>query len=282
MLRVILQLRPGTAPETAIQGLTSLGYVFGNVSGYGGRPPEEVRDAYIRAVEQVEPVVRSYFTDPEVCGHFRGTRYWAIRQITADSPRPSPLVYEEVQEQQRYLEQLVERLRHLDKWLKAAPGTMAVVDTNVLLHYQPPQQVPWLQVLDLESVRLVLPLRVVEELDAKKYLARDDLADRARRLLAELWALVGPAAGMPVTLPGQEGVTVEVPTDDEPRRRGVDADQEVLSLCSAVKGMGAKAVLVTGDTGMSIRASAQGIVVGHLPDNYLRRQPGKAPKSSSQ
>jgi predicted ribonuclease YlaK len=128
-------------------------------------------------------------------------------------------------------------------------------------------------VLGDTPARLVLPIRVVEELDAKKYLARDNLADRARRILSALWRVIGPTAGLPVPLDGAAGVTIEVPVDDEPRRRTLDADEEILDQCALLKAVGATVLLVTGDTGMSLRAAQRKITARKVPEKYLRRQP---------
>jgi len=67
--------------------------------------------------------------------------------MTSDSPRWGSVVFEEAQEQKRFVEGLVERIKRFQEWTNAAPGRMVVLDTNVLLHYQPPSQVPWREVL---------------------------------------------------------------------------------------------------------------------------------------
>lgn len=75
-----------------------------------------------------------------------------------------------------------------------------MIDTNVRLEHLPPEQVKWSEVVKASLVRLVIPLRVLEELDEKKYTARDDKADWARRLLRMLWTALGPAKGGPVPI----------------------------------------------------------------------------------
>jgi predicted ribonuclease YlaK len=130
----------------------------------------------------------------------------------------------------------------------------------------------------VDEVRLVLPLRVVEELDERKYAGRGDLADRARRLLSALWALLEPTKGAPAALVA--GVTIELPVDDGPRRRTLDADEEVLAECSTLAAVGAPVTLVTGDCGMSLRAAGRGLPVARMPEKYLRVQP-KAPEDGA-
>jgi hypothetical protein len=192
----------------------------------------------------------------------RGETYWHIRELSDSSPRRQELIYNEADLQAGRLDDLRGEVEALEARLNAREGLLAVIDTNVLLEHQRPEQVKWSEVLKASPVRLVIPLRVFEELDEKKYTARDDKAYWARRLLRMLG--LGPAKGGPAPL--AEGVTVEVPVDRRPRRRAVDADQEVLDTCETVTRVGGLVVLVTGDCGMAIRASALGIPVELMPE----------------
>jgi predicted ribonuclease YlaK len=143
-----------------------------------------------------------------------------------------------------------------------------VLDTHVLLHYQPVDQIPWPAVLGAQSVRLVIPLRVIEEIDAKKYARAANLAKRARNVLPSLERLVGPA-GAPGRL--TQEVTIEVPVETGPRYRPEDADEEILETCRELEQFtGQHVTLVTGDTAMRLRAQANAIPTRELPDNYAR------------
>ncbi len=240
--------------DSAVEQLTDLTFMLGNI--IGGGSAEDTGEVYLATIERVEPVLRNYFADPAVWGRLYGARNSAIRDIMNITPLPWSLVTEEASDQKRHIQQLIEELKRFDKWTRAAPGVMVVIDKYVLLHYQPPRNIPWCRVLAENDVRPVLPLRVVKELEAKKYLAKDDLADRAQRLRRDLWKLVGPVAGRPAPVSGQPRVTVEVPAGDDPRDRTFDADEEILNRFATMKSLGAKGFLVTGDTGMSLRAGA--------------------------
>jgi predicted ribonuclease YlaK len=195
-------------------------------------------------------------------------RYWRIRAIDAATVRPSPLVDAETTLQHEALEQLVVELQERVRRLSRAPGQITVLDTNVLLHYQEPAKVDWVSVLGVATVRLVIPLRVVEELDAKKYAPNDKLAARARALLPQLERLVGPA-GAPAEL--RDGVTIEVPVDTGRRDRPADADAEILETCLELARLtDQRVILVTADTAMRLRARAQSTSVEALPEGYLR------------
>jgi hypothetical protein len=49
---------------------------------------------------------------------------------------------------------------------------MCVPDTNALLHYMCFDLLPWVERMQVGLVRLVIPIAVVDELDAKKYAPR--------------------------------------------------------------------------------------------------------------
>lgn len=194
---VAIQLRDGINIPNSIERLRQCAGDLRNIpGGSSGMDTPRQRDRYLSAVESVEPQLRNLSDDPAVWNHLYGDRYWIIRSAGEGTPRPMPLINGEAEDQARYIDSLIEHLDRLAKRLAAAPGEIAVLDTHVLLHFMPPQQVDWCEVLGQETVRLVLPLRVVEELDMSKYRERDDLADRARRLLSQLWgSLLRPLAG---------------------------------------------------------------------------------------
>jgi rRNA-processing protein FCF1 len=199
--------------------------------------------------------------------------YWQIRSIESDARLVSdPRAWQSVDsEVRRQLDRLGLLLDDLNARLGrlAHPGAhLAVLDTNVLMHYQPIDQIPWPDVLGLTPVRLVIPLRVIEEIDAKKYARRDEFAQRARELLPSLERLLGPA-GQPGQIAG--GVSVEVPVDDGPRFRPDDADEEILETCRELSQFSRQPVsLITGDTGIRLRAQVLGITAARPPHKYRR------------
>jgi hypothetical protein len=238
-----------------------------NVSG--GRILAVHQNDYLRWANSAEAQLRSIFVNPGVWEPLHGAAYWSIRQATDSSPRPIELINDELSRQALRLDAVADALGKLAHRAAAAPGKPAVLDTNVLLHFQPPEQVDWADVVGEPEVRLVVPLRVIEELDEKKYTAKDDLADRARRILSRLRSVMASTAGAPTKL--RDGVTIEVPIDEGPRTRSADADQEILDACLDLRSAGLVACLVTGDTGLGLRASAAGIAVVPMPEKYLRR-----------
>jgi hypothetical protein len=237
----------------------------------GRGSPESLRDSYLDWVEQVEVQLKGITDDPGVLSMLQTPRYWHIRELDERSARPFPLVGAELQLQLETLRRLVDELEARAHALSAAPGYVAVLDTNVLLHYLPVTDIPWQEIVNERVVRLVVPLRVIEELDAKKYSQRADLADRARRLLPQLESIVG-AKGEPREV--RPGITLEIPADTGMRDRPTDADGEILAVCTELQQLtGRPASLVTGDTGMQLRAQARDISVVKMPEKFLRVSP---------
>jgi hypothetical protein len=241
-------------------------------SSSGGEDEGHHLNRYLTWAGATEAQLRNVFTDLAILHHLRTTAYWAIRNALFQPFRVTQLINTEATEQASWLEALTYQLQALDRRLDAAPGQAMVLDTNVLLHYEPPWEVAWPTVVRQDEVRLIVPLRVIEELDEKKYTSRADLADRARRLLSRLWGSLGESAGAPVPL--RENVTIEVPVEEGRRVRASDADEEILESCEQLRNVGRPAILVTGDTGMSLRAKARRLEVIPMPEKYLRsREP---------
>jgi len=268
-----LILKHGVEPDRAAKVLRDLVQQGGNVPS-AGPGTMRLRDAYLNWVDAAEAQLASLTHDAAIVTMFNTPRYWHIRQLGLDglpevhldrTARAWPIVRAETEFQNGVLialaEDLDERLHRAD----GARGPMTVLDTNVLLHHQRPDSVPWPTVLNVAAVRLVVPLRVVEELDAKKY-SRADLADRARALLP--WLEEAVAKG-PCKI--ADSTTIEVLVDRHRHLRPQDADREILDACHELREFsGQHVTLVTADTAMLLRARAEGIAAQRMPPGYER------------
>lgn len=262
-----IRLRSGVTVQQALDALRSLLVAGDNVLS-AGTQPYEYQQAYVRWVDDVERQLISVSRNPLIVQTLHTSRYWQIRDIHARTAMPYDLVSSELRVQKEALERASSDLETRARALSKAPGKVAVLDCNVLLQYQPPPHVAWLELFKVDQVRLILPLRVVEELDAKKYSSNRRLQKAARALLLWLERTLGEG-GRPG--PVREGVTIEVPVENELRQRPPDADGEILAFCDEFGALtGTSPTLVTADTAMLIRAQAQGLAVCHPPDRYLR------------
>jgi rRNA-processing protein FCF1 len=269
-----LYLRGDTRAEQGIETLTARITAAKGLSAKvprGGFSPEAEATYLVRRqadyldwAQVTEGQLGNVTYDPEVLTLPYTSAYYAILQFTPGSPRGVAFIDSEIARQVRSLEGLRDDLQRRADRARAAPGAITILDTNVLLHYQLPDSVAWPELVGQESVRLVIPLRVIEELDEKKYTASEKLRSRARERLPKLYALVG-AGGAPKELPNGHG-TIEVFIEPGPRMRSVDADTEILETARDLALLsGSKVAIVTGDTGMRLRAEAEGMTIVAMP-----------------
>lgn len=148
-----------------------------------------------------------------------------------------------------------------------SPTTIAVLDTNVLMHFQPLRQWEWAKLVPL-PVRLLVCGEVLRELDAiKDRIDSRSKSDRARRALEEAEA----AADGPRTL--REGVTLAV-APFHPNASAFTgglsaevADDRIVAVALEQKAAGHKVVFVSNDTTPRLRAKALGLEVIVPPDS---------------
>jgi hypothetical protein len=230
------------------------------------------RDCYIDWVEDTEIQLSELTYGNAVVELLHTPRYWEIRRVVPSDTRPGPLIDGEM----RYQKSALNRLRiDLETRLGRArdDALIAVLDAHTLLHHEPPENIPWPDIVGHSPVRLVIPLRVIEEIDAKKYSRPQWLRDRARAVLPHISDRVG-LWGDPVA-EIRDGVTVEVLVETGPRERRGDADEEILDTCREVWEFSGRleggVALITNDLGMRLRANAiGGIGPVSLADEYRR------------
>jgi predicted ribonuclease YlaK len=143
------------------------------------------------------------------------------------------------------------------------------------MHFQRYDQIDWLTECRAEAVRLVLPLLVIDELDAKSYNS-SPRGERVKKVLRSLEKARGDASPeLPVRV--RDRVTYQVLMDPDGHQRRPNNDDEILSRAERLAELvGAKNVLiVTGDRGMKLRASARGLRCEILPDRLRIREADK-------
>jgi len=265
-----LRLKEGNDPDVTVQRLAEAVTDARNISartmGFG---PEAMRDAYLRWTEATEDLLRGSTLDAEVPASLFTRRYELIRGMGAATPRPWPLVNGEIEHQTRQLQHYADDLH--DRIRNARSGRHTVVlDTSALLEYMPPEQVGWPDLLGADRVRLIIPLRVIEELDGHKRAIRPGLAKRARRLLRRLEGDLG-ATGRTADL--NPSVSWEAFVEDPPRWRPEDPDEEILGVAQELQRLGANPLgMATDDAGMRLRARALEIPLVDVPARFRRTQ----------
>lgn len=266
-----LELKSGVDPRHASKVLVEQIQEAGTIGGSVGF--EQVQHRFLNWAENGEMRLHYLTQDLEALTMFDSARARAIREFDSEPVRPWPFVDAEIKLQVSVLERMLADLQERIARVELTDTHAVVVDTNILLHYLPLNQLPWHELAAGEQVRVILPLRVIEELDQKKYSQSNKLAGRARQILPQLRSWMGPS-GAPAQI--ATGVTLEVMVDPGPRQRPADADEEILASCRELIQFGTTLLfLLSADTGMAIRAESEQIPVRPLPEQYLRsRDPG--------
>jgi rRNA-processing protein FCF1 len=271
-----VRLGPGVEPERAIAEIKQLIGNRASAVGATSRNPVDQRDDYVRWTTDAEVHLASVLDRRDARAFFNSPRH---RDICSMPPgnQLTTLIYAEVdtlardmQDAQDYLEGHLRRMR-------AAPGFPVVVDSNVLLQCQRLDNVNWRTELFGEA-RVMVPLRVIEEIDGKKYGDSKRLRSIARELLPWVDSLFPSGDPGPVLL--RDDATIELILAERARYRPDDADEEILEVAHDVLRFAGAVKLLTADTGMRIRARSEGLDVLFVPTEW-RRSTGDADRAVS-
>ncbi len=238
---------------------------------------DDLVNAYVAWVNEIERILRHYFADPDL-DKLHTARYWQICQIGAAFPRLGKTVEAEGSWQAERLDAIARDLDDTRTRLTGHPAAaIAVLDTNVFLHCHPLDQIDdWSFASDL-PVRLVIPLRVIEELDDKKLDRNGNKADRARGRVRWLRDRLVPTNGQATQI--RPGVSIEALVPPGRRELQPHADTEILESCELLETFTQKRVtIVTADLGMQLRGVvyqgiSNGFKVVQVPDKYRLNLP---------
>ena len=260
-------------PQAAITSLGELiaaGEAVTLRGGGGVAALETLRQDFLSWTEVVEDLLRRIASNSEVTEALRSRRYWEIHRMDLGSPvRPIPLIRDEVLAQCDYLRAIRDGLQQRRRIAGRGAGSAAILDTNIILQCLPPEQIDWPAVVERDKVRLIIPLRVIEELDQKKFSDSQRLARRARSILPKLDRLLEP--GGPVEQL-DEATSLEVLGERPGGMREPDGDSEIIASAQMLQQFGAGDVtVVTIDSAMRLRARAEGLRAVRVPEKLWRQ-----------
>ena len=176
------RLRPGVSVDDAIQVLETLSInAYGNAMPTGESHPAPAREEYVRWATSAERQLAAVLGRVEAGALFENPRHRDICSMPPDQ-QLRILIGAEVANKTAELQELADELKAERERLNRGSGQPAILDTNVLLQCLRPDQVKWASVVG-EPARLILPLRVIEELDEKKYAKDGNRRDTARDVL---------------------------------------------------------------------------------------------------
>ncbi|MBK8172764.1 MAG: hypothetical protein IPK60_20835 [Sandaracinaceae bacterium] len=223
---------------------------------------------YAIGVSNLERSLVRTFRDTSVWQELLTDRYFQFVRDPLKNVGFLAMFSSEVDFQVERVEAILRQVEDLQRRVGRQRSAIVVPDTNVLLHYKPLSNINWCDLANTQPVRLVIPLRVIEEIDEKKYTGRGTIADRARQVIKELESSLGAE---PTAL--RENVTLQLLPGLRNRRKLADADTEILDNRLDLAVLASEVFIATGDKGMSIRAEAWGIRHVRLPVELLRSNP---------
>jgi hypothetical protein len=266
---VKLRLRPGADVDEAAQRLTALGWNTYNAIP-AGTPATKVRDQYVLWATRTEQELHSFLRPEDAAALFSNPQHRDVCSMPAGTQLLA-LVNAEVNAKADTFRELADQLKATRDRMRRAPGVPVLPDSNILLHCQRPDSIAWKPVLG-DNARLLLPLRVIEELDMKKYSDSGRLARAARDLLPWIEAHFPQGDKGPVAI--RDTATLEILLAERPRYRPDDADEEILDVAHEVQHMtGARVVFLTNDTGARLRGISESLEVLRPPRAWLRQMP---------
>ena len=263
-----VHLRSGVDVEDAIRLLREL-----ETNSRSALPPEppipdNVRESYVRWAITTERRLRAVLQRSDADALFDNSRHRDICSMPPGSQLIN-LISGELESKSLDFGDLADYLQTALNRMRRAPGVPIVLDSNVLFQCLRLDQLDWVAEVQ-DDVRVLLPLRVIEEVDAKKYGGNRRLSEVARELLPWLDGCFPNGDTGPVYL--RERATIELLLADRPRHRPSDADEEVLDVCHEVRHLAGRVKLMTADTGMRARARTEGLDVLVPPEKWLRRR----------
>ncbi|WP_436535947.1 PIN domain-containing protein [Actinoplanes sp. HUAS TT8] len=258
-------LRQGQSVERAIQVLEDRVREAGNTRS---APRQYLLMKYLEWVRESERQFRSIFSDTEVLELLHSPRHWYLRANgQAEDLAVGPGVFhEELDAQQMMLREVIGALSGF-RSLAGRQGEILVLDTNTIMHNRPVNEVDWHKEFEAKQIRLVIPLLVLDELDAKTYASSKQLAGRAEKRLRLLDQHLELAVSSASEV--REGVSLEILPDPSGHRRLTDADHEILNRAEFVQQVcGGVVRVVSGDRGMRVRGISRKIPVQALSQRW--------------
>lgn len=235
-----------------------------NVRTSGERGP--IVERYLTFCAESVSQLRHSIRPSSIDALIQTRRYWAILVLDPASRTSKELVDLELQDCIARFDAASRGV--LDEArLWANSGVLIVPDTNVFLHVLTDTiaAADWRTMAEQRPqvpVTVVLTLAVIDELDKKKH---SNLRTKAKAPLREINALLGGFTRASLSVVG--GLTDIIVLIDEPDHVPLPhADSEIVDRALTLQGRTAsKVVVVTGDTGMKLRALHAGVAVVLLP-----------------
>jgi len=214
---------------------------------------------YIGWVSSVQRMLRHYYVSTDLT-RLHTTRYWHLHDLmhVQGSRRIPEMVRDEAEVQCDWLKREADDLQQrADRFGEYPTAMLVIVDTNIFLHGELFDQIPWRAWLPVkEPIQLIVPIRVIDELDSQKFRGEKP---RARKALRALLQMTDERPNVAASM--GDGVTIETYVPSGPRQEMASGDTEILDTCEEIRTFSGRNVTVlTRDVGMDLRARNAGFL----------------------
>jgi len=169
--------------------------------------------------------------------------------------------------------EIADELKKLLEQTERSQSLPLVIDTNLILEYQPIGSIDWTRFAG-EAARLIVPLRVLEELEEARYSNSKRKSRIARDELPRLVAMLEQNPRQPAKFGDREDATIELFDLRNEGLRPSWADDEILDFYQTIKQFLPTARLITSDGPLLVRARYRSFDVQRGPENQRRQGQG--------
>jgi len=208
---------------TVDHAVTALDYESGNIYVFTASTSydtdvtvrsNDARDKYVKWSIEVEDRLNGSLHRDELLSVVSSPQYRDISLMPGGEQLLRP-VSAEVASKLDLFQLMSRELKERRARLARSPGTSSVVDTNFMIHCLRPDQIKWKTIIK-NDVRLVVPIRVVEEFDAMKSDNKVRLRKSSREILSWLESLFNQSSTGPTKIRSDEETTIEVLLTERP------------------------------------------------------------------
>jgi hypothetical protein len=240
---------------------------------------QQAREAWLEWWAGADMKLRELFADDDLLVPLAKTAA-EIRDLDIPAPAyEAPSLSFIIRERDVWVDRLGTAVRRLEqhKDFVIRPGRVAVLDTSAFHEFDRFWVADWVMVTEADPpyatmpvlpIRLVVPLVVVEELDAQKRHPNGKVREAARDILRHLRDLPRVSTNAFVDVLRLDGrVTVEILLDDPTHVRLPVNDAEIIDRAVYLRSLFptfARVILVSGDVSMEFRAEGAGLETRHV------------------
>ena len=267
---VTVRLLPGVPGKETLDEIDRL---INSANDARGGDARDVYSKYVRWASDAARALSARISHEDVTRLILTQRHWVIQGLDQDRQATTLAVQLELEQRASAFQAVRDEMRaELAAWpATKEPEWIVVPDTNVFLEHKDEfRDIDWAAIVHsaaFESIHIVIPLVVIDELDRAK--RNDRVKTRARSTLKALDQMaLRPGHALSIGKSSQDGdVDVRLLPEEAGHVRLADADLEIADVAQSLRDLtGRRVVLVTFDTGMVVRARSRsaGVTVKKL------------------